>query len=289
MKKKILFIIIFLTILVIFLSLKDKKSIYSQGKIVDLSSQIEDYEKNRERQGLLIYTTQIPTDKFYESAVFNGSGGIFQLDKNNSESRMLLTSYSTDFGVKINDPQYPGGFLMIKRLPSGKDSIFWEITSTLFGKGSAAYPIQVVEDINKDGSIDVIVPWHGGVDDNDSEFWIFSLDLENKKYKILNVVVDEKGSVIKDFDFEHPDPTKKYLNRFQSHDGQSSRQILKDFEGDGIYEIVIKKPVLERYSSLPLPNNISTFNFTQIYKWNGVEYYLWKEIVEPDSEYFWKE
>ncbi len=214
-------------------------------------------------------------------------GHTFQLDDKDPISRVVVGSYQPDY-----QNEKPGGIILLKRLPDGKDAIYWEITSPLFGGlgggGGGGGGGRIIDDINNDGMKEIITSWKGAREriDYNEMYWILSLDPKTKTYKVLNNIVDKDKNVIHDFNFEHPNPPYwQYLNRFQTNNAGEGHQedLIQDLDHDGISEIVVQNPGLEWFGDIRRSATIPTDRFTQIYKWDSVkkEYYLWKETTEP--------
>lgn len=242
------------------------------------------------RYDLLEYMTKIARKG-------NDEHNTFLLDDNDPSSKVVIGTYRSEY--EDNGKKIPGGIIMLKRLPDGKDSIYWEITSPLFEAGGHL-GFAFIKDINNDGIKEIVASWSDTIDlQMRTSYWIISVNPHTKTYKVLNVFVDKDKNVQHDFDFEHPDPSKEYLNRFDAYGfasiGAKTTITITDVDGDGLAEIVIINPSLERFSSefvgrhISLPDNIKklpfsqTDWFTQTYKWNGKEYYLWKEQIQKDN------
>ncbi len=207
------------------------------------------------------------TDLLNEVAGENYSySNTYLLDDNDPSTRVTIGAY-TRYGIRAN----PGGIIMLKRLPNGKDSIFWEIISPYFRGGEPA--ILFVKDINNDGLKEIVTVWRGDrLGDNFSErgeftqffYWILTVDPHKKTYKVLNPITDEDSKSPTNFNFEQLDPSKNYYNKFNAllSYGIDTENIIKDIDNDGISEIII-----------------DDYDSKKTYKWNGKEYYLWKEEV----------
>ncbi len=225
-----------------------------------------------ERKTLLEYMTTLDRDGYDQRHAF-------QLDDKDPSTKVVIGTY------RIDDEK-PGGIIMLKRLPNGQDAIYWEIASPLLTDLSPS--IQPVRDINGDGFKEIVILWNGPFDLMHVTCWIITIDPRTKTYKVLNNVIDEKKNLETDLNFEHPDPSKQHLNRFQVilRGSADIRDLIRDIDNDGIAEIVLTYPALEWLGDVRLPQGITTNEFTQIYKWDAAkrEYFLWKEAAEKISK-----
>lgn len=218
---------------------------------------------------------------------YSNNSKVFLLDDKDISTKIRVGAYKTQYR---NGKKIPGGIVMLKRLPDGKDSIYWEITSPLF-ESEGLSKIWFVKDINNDGIKEIVTSWSNTIDlETRISYWIISVDPHTKTYKVLNVFVDKDKNIQRGLNFEHPDISKEFLNRFDTYGSASIGigKILKDLDSDGLDEIIITNPSLERFGTVRWPdyvyNQKLTFDklktFTQTYKWNGKEYYLWKEEAQ---------
>lgn len=191
----------------------------------------------------------------------------YLLDDNDSSTRVTIGTYNTEYH---DGKRYHGGIIMLKRLPDGKDSIYWEITSPLLNFGGGPLSgIVGVKDINNDGLKEILAAFSEFTDSSQvlqTAYWIISVNPHTKTYKVLNVVTDRNKNIDKDFNFEHPDLSKGYTNNFEVFlpvNGTIPNDIIQDIDHDGVSEIVIDH-----------------FTSQETYKYNGTEYYLWKTVTK---------
>jgi hypothetical protein len=109
---------------------------------------------------------------------------------------------------------------------------------------------EAVFDINKDGYVEIVTNWRQLTNNIDSDIWVFSWD-------------GSRGWVINDVDKEGRTVMNTYC-------------MLKDINGDGIYELVSKEPVYDQYG-----NRISWKEFAFI--WNGSKYVPGYDILEKKT------
>ncbi len=227
----------------------------SKMEIVDLSK----IERGT-RWNLLDEMTGINRKSFDEHQTF-------LLDDKDPSTKVVIGVYKVDYESKK-----PGGIIMLKRLPNGKDAIYWEIASPMLIGDSSR--VQAVQDINGDGLKEIITEsdWGGRPNGYDyTTFWILSLDPKTKTYKVLNTMTDEHHNVETDFNFEHPNPPHPFshLNQLEV-DLQGTAGVdmsFQDMDSDGVMEIVIRYPYSPSIPSL-------------LYKWDGARYFFWKQTTE---------
>ncbi|MEK7552803.1 MAG: hypothetical protein AAB505_01710, partial [Patescibacteria group bacterium] len=248
------------------------------NRIVDLSNIPPEKRSNRYR--LLKSMTETKRD-FYEK------NQTYLLDDNNPPTRVTIGVYKADdYGEK-------GGIIMLKHLTNNQYYIYWEINSPFLWKPEQL--IKEVRDINNDGLKELVIYSEGGAlyrnieeEYNDKEFWIISLDPKIKTYKVLNPIVGKKKDSTRDFNFEHTDSDVTSWNRFYFLMKRYDKfpDLFQDKDGDGILEVIIIDPALENLGLIPTsPDMVGKGRYTQIYKWSGVEYYLWKEVAETSPEF----
>jgi hypothetical protein len=110
---------------------------------------------------------------------------------------------------------------------------------------------EAVFDINKDGYVEIVTNWRQLTNNIDSDIWVFSWD-------------GSRGWVINDVDKE-------------GHTVMNTYCMLKDVNGDGIYELVCKEPVYDQKG-----NRISWKEFAFI--WNGSKYVPGYDILEKKRQ-----
>lgn len=241
-----------------------KKQPLSIGSMPYGAEQILDLKKE---------STKIDEGNRYQTLVYmtNTSPGFEQeptylLDDNDPSTRVLIGIYAADEYGKN------GGIIMLKKLNDGRFAIFWEIKSPYFWEPGGS-SLKKIEDVNKDGLKELIIPWRSALSTNHNQItdnWIITLDPKNKRYKVLNPVIDAAGTELsEDIDFEQMNPDKGY-EKFQSNTLHGLENLLQDIDGDGIQEIVV------------------TYKFEEggpekrsVYKFGDSKYYLWKETTEP--------
>jgi hypothetical protein len=154
----------------------DTKTI-SSGEIIDLTK----IDPNTQRNRFQLLRSMTDLDKEYFAQ--NQS---YYLDDSDPSSKVLIGTYGADELGK------EGGIIMLKQLPNGKYSIYWEITSPMFY--SSANPRKELKDINGDGLKELITYWNNNtLGDNQhlvTEFWILTLNPKDGTYRVLNPVID---------------------------------------------------------------------------------------------------
>lgn len=237
------------------------------GEVVDISD--IPIQERGSRYRLLEAMTQ--SDK-----VSYAKDQTFLLDESDPTSKVIIGSYKADdFGQN-------GGIIMLKELSNGGYSIYWEITSPMFW--GPTMPKKLLQDINGDGAKELITYWGSNLSSNQdtvTEYWIMTLGTSNKKYRVLNPVIDKDKNILTDFNLASANPEKGiYFNRFQTNSLKTD--ILQDIDKDGVPEIVINTPALEYFDVVaPSPEMSGKGRkYNQIYKWDGSKYFLWKEVTE---------
>lgn len=277
MKKYISITLITISFVVIFgyqISREDKLYIpvsNDNSDIIDLTVESKKLNNYWRYQALQSLTN---TDPQYDKETKYNFGNI---------DNVLIGTYRSD------TRESQGGILMLKQLPENKFSLFWEIKSHFFY--TPAIQKKEYKDITGDGIKELItISYSEYVAGNNIayQYWIFTLDPETKTYKVLNPIYDDKGERLEITDFENTsvfNPLK--LNRFQTPSFIDS--VIKDLDGDGVYEIIITNPVLEDFLLIPYPKDIegkdTRLGYKQIWKWDGNKYYIWKqEYIKDKSE-----
>jgi hypothetical protein len=242
--------------------------IEKNGEVVELSSVPVEDRDNRYR--LLLAMTR-DDQAYYENSQ------TYTLDDNDPTSKVIIGTYQADaFGEN-------GGIVMLKPIEDGRYNLYWEIKSPMFWH--LPFPNKEVRDINNDGLKELITSWQGGLASNTdpyhAEYWVLTLDSKNKRYKVLNEVVLEDGTPAKNFSLEQPDKNEIFLNRFQANSSNSFASLVQDVDNDAISEIIINDPALEHFNILkPSDAMRGEPAYSQIYKWNGTHYSLWREQEE---------
>ncbi|MEK7621970.1 MAG: hypothetical protein AAB415_02210 [Patescibacteria group bacterium] len=277
-KKRVIILLILIAVIILGYAKREEKLLPIREEIVDLSNVPKEKRDNRYR--LLKNMTETERDSYEKNQSYF-------LDDNDLSTKVIIGIYKAeDYGAN-------GGIIMLKKLSDGQFSIYWEIKSPFLWKPELS--IKEVRDINNNGLKELIIYSEGGVlyrnieeEYNDREFWVISLNPKSKTYKVLNQIVDEEKNLVRDFDFSHKYPNKVW-NRFyflmKRYD--EFPDLFQDKDNDGIPEIILINPALENFDLIPTsPDMIDKGRqYTQIYKWNGSEYSLWKEVAESSPEF----
>ncbi len=276
MKQNIFVILLFVTTIVGFyvVGVQDQSPAIQEKEedVIDLSKiSVDERKRHSNRYSLLTYMTETDTENYLKNQTYF-------LDDNDPSTKVIIGTYGAD------DYGDDGGIIMLRHLPDGRFSLYWEITSPMLW--APAYPRKIVEDINGDGLKELVTRWGSYLNDardvQITEYWIFTLNPHNKTYRLLNPIIDKERNEIKNFNFSDS-IGGEYINRFQTNG--IVPDVVQDIDNDGISEIVIKQPA-ENMLLFGRPPEISGMGpRVHIHKWNGSEYYLWKEIAESDPEF----
>ncbi|MBI3589383.1 MAG: hypothetical protein HY093_03160 [Candidatus Liptonbacteria bacterium] len=166
---------------------------------------------------------------------------------------------------KFNLQEWYGGIMVIQNYQSGSPRVLWEIKSEAFKD----IPQKLeVRDINNDGNNEILSWWSAGARLDANILWIFTWTGNNFTDMTPLIYQDKK---VKDEDANIP---KFYESIF------SGREVdVKDLNSDGVNEILVTNLIPTKVdSSQPYTSSIlESMKIVKIYKWNGHEYYLWKE------------
>ncbi len=128
------------------------------------------------------------------------------------------------------------------------NSILW-MSDSLYGEYSFG-DFEAIFDINSDGYVEIVTSWKQSANNTDSDMWIFSWD-------------GTRGWIINDVDNEG----RTTMNSFC---------ILKDVNGDGIYELVTERPV---YNQQGVQISMKESPFI----WNGSKYIPGSDVSEKKT------
>jgi hypothetical protein len=131
------------------------------------------------------------------------------------------------------------------------NSILW-MSDSLMGEYTSV-DFDAVSDINRDGHVDIVVSAKQTWNLTDFDMWIFSWD-GTTAWTIVEVEGDGNTAI--------------------NHYG-----ILKDIDGDGVYELVGDRAVYDTQGNLQSPERV-------VFHWNGSKYTLWEDAPDLSGQEF---
>ena len=168
----------------------------------------------------------------------------------------LLTGYSeTHYTNDDNKPGRKFGGILVFKLVNNEPVLFWESEDYINS------PYVSFLDIDNDG-IDEIV-WDGdlGVTGRSNAFYVYKFT--GDKFKIITPIEIQESTV----------SSIKIKYGWTLLAGSSELSYIKDIDDDKVLEIIVGSR----------DENEKALVF--IYKFNGSEYYLWKEVTESSPEF----
>jgi hypothetical protein len=173
-----------------------------------------------------------------------------------------LVPYPDSIGHKISNYQIqPGGHRAGIYVYEG-DKIVWESTNYIadISVGEARF-----QDLTNDGISEIVAVDHGG---GNVTYCIANIYKWNGELFILMV----------------PDPQEDGINLCSGLNNESEG--IHDIDNDGIFELVsyLKRKVHPEIHDTDNPLYFEEETVKQIYKYNGTEYFLWKEEIVPVEE-----
>lgn len=192
---------------------------------------------------------QLSLKEIMEQRVINSKGERYpkySLEKE-GEKNIIVTYYSPQYYFIPEEKEHNGGIMVFKISDDGNVKKFWESPDE-----NITLPIPSIEvrDITGDGKSEIITMWSNGKFEN---LYIYSWTGSS----FVSITPFGETSII---------------SIFNARDGEIE---IKDIDDDRIEEILlIRRKILGFDEELLEP---ITESYRETYKWNGQEYYLWKE------------
>lgn len=178
-----------------------------------------------------------------------------------------------------------GGIVVIETQKDKEPQIVWETTSILFGDRKTKFEVR---DINEDGVNEILSWWLTNIYES-----LFVFTFDGAKYILLNPMRNiyenfpgGKDEIITGIDLNAYSPDFNIgENEFSGGYALGGLKVLvKDVDDDYVEEVLVENlNVIESDPNLAGPEQlkiIASEKLTKIYKWDGNEYYLWKEERE---------
>mgnify|MGYP001604001473 CR=1 FL=1 len=171
----------------------------------------------------------------------------------------LLTEYDDTFygrGLEENKPGQKFGGIVVFKMENDNLKFFWESTEDI-NMGSVYF-----KDINNDGVDELVWDGYFGATGRNTAFYIYKFS--GDKFDLITPVDT--------FKITTPEGVYKEI-KMTTLSGDNGFTYIKDIDADNVQDIAVG------YRD---DNNKA---LVSIYKFNGAEYYLWKEVAESSPEF----
>lgn len=169
----------------------------------------------------------------------------FSLEENGKKN-IIIDYYPPEYYFIPKEKQHDGGIMVFEVNDNGSIKKIWESNDKI----SLSIPRMEIRDVTRDGKNEILAFWSNGRSEN---LYIYSWT--GSTFILISPLIDSGIIPI-----------------FNADEGKIE---VKDIDNDHIEEIIVIKDKTLSFDKETLEMIIETYR--QIYKWNGQEYYLFKE------------